>query len=98
MSYQFEHSWQHERERLAGIEGELDSCSIACLTAIGVGPGAQVNRLLADDPQRVLGIAVIENPVPLPFEGAPNEGADVLFIVHDENRRHERPSLRRAVF
>lgn len=39
MSYQFEHSWQHERERLAAIEGELDSCSIACLTAIGVGPG-----------------------------------------------------------
>ncbi len=27
MSYQFEHSWQHERERLAAIEGELDSCS-----------------------------------------------------------------------
>jgi hypothetical protein len=25
MSYQFEHSWQHERERLAAIEGELDS-------------------------------------------------------------------------
>jgi len=39
MSYAFEHSWQHERERLAAIEGELDSCSIACLTAIGVGPG-----------------------------------------------------------
>jgi len=27
MSYQSEHSWQHERERLAAIEGELDSCS-----------------------------------------------------------------------
>jgi hypothetical protein len=39
MSYQFERSWQHERERLAAIEGELDSCSIACLTALGVGPG-----------------------------------------------------------
>ncbi len=39
MSNQFEHSWQHERERLAAVEGEIDSCSIACLTAIGVGPG-----------------------------------------------------------
>ncbi|MGH7287870.1 MAG: methyltransferase domain-containing protein [Myxococcota bacterium] len=39
MSYQFEHSWKHERERLAAIEGGLDSYSIACLEAIGVAPG-----------------------------------------------------------
>ncbi len=51
----------------------------------------QVNRLLAGDPQRVFGIVGAEDLVPLPFEGAPHEGADVLFIVHDENRRHEPP-------
>lgn len=39
MSYPFEHSWQHERERLAAIEGGLDAYSIACLHAIGVAPG-----------------------------------------------------------
>jgi len=39
MSYLFEHSWEHERERLAAIEGGLDTYSIACLTAIGVAPG-----------------------------------------------------------
>ena len=39
MSYPFEHSWKHERERLAAIEGGLDAYSIACLTAIGVAPG-----------------------------------------------------------
>ena len=39
MSYQFEHSWKHERERLASIEGGLDGSTIACLTTIGVGPG-----------------------------------------------------------
>src|SRR6516162_9303284 len=39
MSYLFEHSWEHERQRLAAIEGGLDSYSIACLMAIGVAPG-----------------------------------------------------------
>ncbi|HYB12464.1 MAG TPA: methyltransferase domain-containing protein [Myxococcota bacterium] len=39
MSYLFEHSWKHEGERLAAIEGSLDAYSIACLTAIGVAPG-----------------------------------------------------------
>jgi ubiquinone/menaquinone biosynthesis C-methylase UbiE len=39
MSYQFEHTWEHERERLAAIEGGLDGYSIACLNAIGVAPG-----------------------------------------------------------
>jgi SAM-dependent methyltransferase len=39
MSYLFEHSWEHERERLTAIEGGLDTYSIACLTVIGVAPG-----------------------------------------------------------
>jgi 2-polyprenyl-3-methyl-5-hydroxy-6-metoxy-1,4-benzoquinol methylase len=39
MSYQFEHSWKHERERLAAIEGGLDASTIACLTAIGTVSG-----------------------------------------------------------
>ena len=39
MSYQFEHSWKQERERLAAIEGGLDASTIACLTAVGVAPG-----------------------------------------------------------
>jgi ubiquinone/menaquinone biosynthesis C-methylase UbiE len=39
MSYQFEHSWQHERERLAAIEGGLDASTIACLTGLGTAPG-----------------------------------------------------------
>jgi hypothetical protein len=39
LSYQFEHSWQHERERLAALEGALDSCSTVGLTAIGIGRG-----------------------------------------------------------
>src|SRR5215472_6729260 len=39
MGYLFEHSWENERERLAAIEGGLDGSSIACLNAIGVGPG-----------------------------------------------------------
>jgi SAM-dependent methyltransferase len=39
MTYLFDHSWEHERERLAAIEGGLDACTIACLLAIGVAPG-----------------------------------------------------------
>lgn len=39
MAYQFEHSWQYERERLAAIEGGLDAYSVASLAAIGVGEG-----------------------------------------------------------
>jgi ubiquinone/menaquinone biosynthesis C-methylase UbiE len=39
MSYPFEHSWKHERERLAAIEGNLDAYTIACLTAVGTAPG-----------------------------------------------------------
>jgi SAM-dependent methyltransferase len=39
MGYQFEHSWQHERERLAALQGGLDAYSIACLRTIGVGLG-----------------------------------------------------------
>jgi len=39
VKYLFEHSWEHERERLAAIEGGLDNYSIACLTAIGVASG-----------------------------------------------------------
>jgi hypothetical protein len=37
MSYQFEHSWQHQRERLAAIEGELDS--LLSIPASGVSRG-----------------------------------------------------------
>jgi SAM-dependent methyltransferase len=39
MSYQFEHSWQHERERLAVLERGGDPSTIACLTSIGVEQG-----------------------------------------------------------
>ncbi len=39
MGYLFEHSWEHERERLAAIEGGLDAYSVGCLSAIGVGAG-----------------------------------------------------------
>lgn len=39
MSYQFEHSWGHERERLAAIEGGLDDYTRSCLTSIGVASG-----------------------------------------------------------
>ena len=39
MSYQFEHSWEHERERLAVLQRGGDPFTIDCLTAIGVGPG-----------------------------------------------------------
>jgi len=41
MSYQFEHSWEHEHERLSAIQGGLDGWTIACLSAIGVRPGWQ---------------------------------------------------------
>lgn len=39
MTYLYEHSWAPERERLAAIEGSLDDYSIACLRAVGAGPG-----------------------------------------------------------
>lgn len=39
MSYQFEHSWEHERERLAAMERGGDGFTIDCLAAIGVGGG-----------------------------------------------------------
>jgi ubiquinone/menaquinone biosynthesis C-methylase UbiE len=39
MSYQFEHSWPHERERLAALERGGDPSTIACLTSIGVEEG-----------------------------------------------------------
>jgi SAM-dependent methyltransferase len=39
MSYQFEHSWQHERERLAALERGGDPFTVFCLTSIGVGKG-----------------------------------------------------------
>jgi ubiquinone/menaquinone biosynthesis C-methylase UbiE len=39
MSYQFEHSWQHERERLAALERGGDPSTVASLTSIGVKEG-----------------------------------------------------------
>lgn len=38
MAYLFEHSWEHERERLAAIE-RGDAATVECLTAIGVAEG-----------------------------------------------------------
>ncbi len=39
MAYLYTHSWSHERERLAAIEGSLDDYSIATLLAVGVSAG-----------------------------------------------------------
>ena len=39
MSYQFEHSWEHERERLATMERGGDPFTIECLSSIGVDKG-----------------------------------------------------------
>ncbi len=39
MSYQFEHSWEHERERLTAMERGGDPFTISCLTSIGVDKG-----------------------------------------------------------
>jgi 2-polyprenyl-3-methyl-5-hydroxy-6-metoxy-1,4-benzoquinol methylase len=38
-SYQFEHSWQHEKERLAAMQDSLDGYTTTCLLGIGVQPG-----------------------------------------------------------
>jgi SAM-dependent methyltransferase len=38
MSYLFEHSWEHERERLAAME-RGDASTVECLAAIGVAEG-----------------------------------------------------------
>ena len=39
MPYQFEHSWEHERERLATMARGGDPSTIDCLTSIGVDKG-----------------------------------------------------------
>lgn len=43
MSYQFEHSWRHERERLAGIEGELFARGYAAFLGCMVRNGNQAD-------------------------------------------------------
>ena len=38
-TYQFDHEWKKERERLANMEAVFDPMTTECLEKIGVGEG-----------------------------------------------------------
>jgi hypothetical protein len=52
----------------------------------------QMHRLLGSEPQRVLRIAGVQYRVALGLQHFPHDGADVVFIVHNEDRFHVGPS------